>query len=420
MAVVFSFFATNPRLARAEQPPPFSIVTVPGAMLKAPSSIAPLGASVGDFNNDGLYDLLVHEPLQLFLNQGGYKFLISTNTSANFSNAAAAVADFDGDNDLDIIVSGELGIALDIAYFENLGSAFRASKPAIPAFYRGQFAAADFDGNGSVDLALAGNFTGNAIDAGFGTICFNIPGIGLRNTGYVLPPYNEALVSAADLNSDGAPDLLLAGVDRIGRQLPTLLLTNTHTGAFVTNGIALTPISFPTCAWGDLDNDGDLDLVICGSTPPGPVNGLDRPITKVFFNNNGIFEEKNTGLTPAYGPLLLGDFDNDGDLDIFLLNFPNSGGLSTNSIFLNAGDGTFTKLDVALPRGYRPFAALGDFDGDGDLDIVTSIGTNQIAVIQNNGPSNTPPSVPAGLHSSVSNGDIQFEWLPSTDAQQSA
>ncbi|MFT7282063.1 MAG: hypothetical protein ACI9DM_001795, partial [Cyclobacteriaceae bacterium] len=70
-------------------------------------------------------------------------------------------------------------------------------------------------------------------------------------------------------------------------------------------------------SWGDYDNDGDLDLV---------VGGWDfeyiNSITKIYRNDAGVFTDINASLEPLYNPYFSwGDYDNDGDLDLFLTGF---------------------------------------------------------------------------------------------------
>ncbi len=119
-------------------------------------------------------------------------------------------------------------------------------------------------------------------------------------------------------------------------------------------------------ATGDIDGDGDLDLII----PRGPGNGG----VGVFWNNSGNFPDV-TGTanirvnTMVSGPTLA-DMDEDGDLDIFL------GGLNDEPSFLFENDGSGVFTDVTATSGFADMtskntisAAFGDIDGDGDLDM---------------------------------------------------
>ena len=82
---------------------------------------------------------------------------------------------------------------------------------------------------------------------------------------------------------------------------------------FTDIGAGLTGVGGSAAAWGDYDNDGDLDVLIMGST------GLDEGTSRVYENDAGSFVDIGAGLTEVYGGTAAwGDYDNDGDLDILM------------------------------------------------------------------------------------------------------
>lgn len=143
-------------------------------------------------------------------------------------------------------------------------------------------------------------------------------------------------------------------------------------------------------AAGDYNNDGCIDLFITGVSEEGESSNA------IYKNNgNGTFTDvtQETGdigeQEAPYGfwGTDFFDYDNDGDLDIHLTNM---GSLKlTNSIYRNNGDGTFTNVtDMALPEGVRPAwaaAAIGDYNNDGALDIYApnSLGLSGGAFLEN-------------------------------------
>ncbi len=95
-------------------------------------------------------------------------------------------------------------------------------------------------------------------------------------------------------------------------------------------------LSGSSVAWGDYDNDGDLDILLTG-------NGAGAIISRVYRNDDGTFTDIEAGLPGvASSSVAWGDYDNDGDLDILLT------GVGISRIYRN-DDGTFTDIEAGLP-----------------------------------------------------------------------
>ena len=126
-------------------------------------------------------------------------------------------------------------------------------------------------------------------------------------------------------------------------------------------------------ALGDVDGDGNLDLV---------VGNLQQQNVVYLGMGDGTFETTGHSFgssdAQTYG-LALGDLDGDGDLDIAVAN------AGTNKIYLNDGDGTFDTTSNSAGGGNSWDVALGDMDGDGDLDAVVANRTQQNVIYFNNG-----------------------------------
>jgi len=148
-------------------------------------------------------------------------------------------------------------------------------------------------------------------------------------------------------------------------------------------------------AWGDYDNDGDLDIVV------GNYNA-DNPI----YKNNGDGTFTDTGETAGTGytyAIDWGDFDSDGDLDIVAGN-----SAANNTIYRNNGDGTFTDTGQAAGAGETRAIAWGDFDNDGDLDIVVGNYNESNPIYRNNGDgtfTDTGQTAGAGYTQAIAWGD---------------
>lgn len=148
-------------------------------------------------------------------------------------------------------------------------------------------------------------------------------------------------------------------------------------------------------AWGDIDNDGDLDLFVASSSK----------LKNFLYKNlgNGNFEKiTNTDINKevAHG-CSFADVDNDGDLDLYTTT-----DVSNKNLFLNDGNGNFVKDKneiIGLNYGMAFGHAWSDYDNDGDLDLaVATISTQKNHIFKNNG--NANKWVEVKLSSSVSNG----------------
>jgi len=177
----------------------------------------------------------------------------------------------------------------------------------------------------------------------------------------------------ADFDNDGDPDVLVlrgAWGGKSGRH-PDSLLRNNADGTFtdVTFDVGLGEVHYPsqTASWGDYDNDGDLDLYIGNETTAE----LQAPCQ--LFLNRG--DATFTDVAPSAGVtndrwskgVIWGDYDSDRLPDLYLSNLEGD-----NRLYRNRGDGTFADVAPALgvtrPRNSFP-TWFWDFDNDGVLDI---------------------------------------------------
>ena len=198
-------------------------------------------------------------------------------------------------------------------------------------------------------------------------------------------------VAWGDYNSDGRPDLFLPqAVEGAGQS--NILYRNDGGGTFTRVGNPfLDGTNSAHAAWGDYDNDGDLDLFVSCSAGSG-----DLSWPNLLYRNDG-----NDGFTsitslPANDPEYFGgashgckwgDYDNDGWLDLFVANRTGQ----NDYLYHNNGDGTFTKVvgSIAVNDGANTFgAAWGDYDNDGFLDLFASNATGTNFLYHNNGNAN--------------------------------
>ena len=359
-------------------------------------SAAPLSTWAGpvliaDLNNDGALDLYLTNQNAYHLNDGGGHFTSFPgldNTSAPSSRGAVAV-DYDNDGDLDIVLhpyEHHEDIALpffrnDLAETGVLGFTETTTDLGIEAIRSngGGLGVIDYDMDGWPDIFLEGG------DAPLGNVMFhNDSGSGFTrhdsqdpigiNTETI---NNGQWISLCDYDVDGDIDILIRHPEGVGQ-----LYQNQGDGTFqdVTgeaSGVLLgDPDGRPTFSgsvFGDFDNDGDFDIFVANGDPVTPAHLL------FLQSSDGTFEEhaSEAGLLGIMGVdaggrgVDVGDFNHDGWLDLVIADD------HANCIYLNHGPGAgnvpiFT--EVAFGEGLEGLAGLGpamfaDLDNDGDLDI---------------------------------------------------
>ena len=175
-----------------------------------------------------------------------------------------------------------------------------------------------------------------------------------------------------DYDSDGYPDLFIANA---GTTASSRLYHNNGDGTFsrIADGPIVNDLSdTDTGVWADYDNDGDLDLFLANYSPTKDCfyrNEGDGNFTKV--TQGAWVTDTGYGVGAAWG-----DYDNDGLVDLYVAN---SGG-QNNYLYRNNGDGTMTKITIGpavTSGGNSHGCAWSDYDGDGDVDLLVIGGNGQ-------------------------------------------
>ena len=223
-------------------------------------------------------------------------------------------------------------------------------------------AVGDWNRDGNLDIAVSNSGpTINSVSTRFGNGAGGFVGGANIPIGTLPTPTTPQDIATGDFNGDGFPDLVVATPGTASIHF----LQGSATGTFALSAQVLNVIGPGPYAFGvaDFNGDGRQDLAV-----------TIRAADKVFiYLRTGAFTfaaPTTVGLTKAPGSLTVGDFDRDGDLDIV------SGSLTDGNIsFLrNNGAGVFTQPNPAIAAGFNVVAVTsGDFDKDGILDLAVVI-----------------------------------------------
>lgn len=246
----------------------------------------------------------------------------------------------------------------------------------------------DMDGDGDLDI-LVGNSGGeaNKIYQNDGSGRF----IDITNGDLKTDTLSTKSVAWGDMDRDGDLDILVGNYRQ--EALPIIVLyRNDGGGVFIdiTSGDLSSDLE-PTSnvKWGDMDGDGDLDILATGSP------------NKVYRNEGeGIFSRVPAGnFTDDSGDeIVLGDINSDNNLDIAVGNYGES-----NTVYFNDGTGNFidvTSGDIDLANDRTYGITLGDIDGDNELDIVIGNADEPNKVYRNDG---------GGVFTEITAGDLQSD-----------
>ena len=257
-----------------------------------------------------------------------------------------------------------------------------------PSVWYGDAAWGDYDADGDFDLFMTGNTRAFANAVPFSQLFLNdgdviMPVPNPPSEEPILVPlskYRDALnrddptledlwqsaVAWGDYDNDGDLDVLATGVTRDGANR-TSLYENIGGNERLAPRFTWPGVHMGDLDWGDYDNDGDLDFVVCGAGQD------DRPGCDLYENqtrSGGGFVVVNGGLDGlAYSSVEWGDYDNDGDLDLLAAGVAEPQAFVTR-IYRNDGNGLFTDVGASLKGLLFATAAWGDYDADGDLDVL--------------------------------------------------
>jgi VCBS repeat protein len=314
-----------------------------------------------------------------------------TNADEDFWVNSVAPADVDGDGDMDLAMIGTYvvyNVSADprLVLFMNQGPdasgnwVFTEVPVPLGDLWAGasDLAWGDYDGDGDPDLAVGSE--------GAMTLYRNDGGT-LTPTPTVLPAYAEyssyagaydlRSITWADVDNDGDLDLLVPSVpnDTTFRYETKLLRNDGSDGGdawrFTDMGAAIDPTVHAQSAWADDDGDRDLDLFVVNVDPSDETGFIRR-----FRNDDGtsFVGEDLLGIKVEWGMADWGDYDSDGDLDILVAgNIQETDGSYNTVLRIYRNDGG-SYSETTIPGDWLDInaATWADYDSDGDVDLLVS------------------------------------------------
>jgi FG-GAP-like repeat len=341
---------------------------------------AGISAAAGDVNKDGYGDVAL-------IGTTGVKLMLGTSSGAfksgpsllipgaGCAGSCLVLKDFNKDGKLDLAVAGSVGQAPFLNVYLGDGSGGFSnptvySAPVLPV----TLIAGDVNNSGNFDLVIAstsGNlslFRNKGNGQFYGAPVSNSPAVNTTNGPLNLaglPSQNR--VATADFNHDGKPDVAVVNPPSCKAPCNGVVTIFPGTGgSYFAPGRQYTiGMHGSAIAAGDLNGDGVEDLVVTNAT-----SGDAADVSVLLGNKDGTFQAtRNYTLGSLSNDVFLTDVNKDGKLDL----------VEDGGVALGNGNGSFGKL-VPFPGGLGFDAlatlAIGDFNGDGKIDAVYTISSN--------------------------------------------
>lgn len=317
----------------------------------------------------------------LYFNDGSGKFSIAPGSSfQEVQDGDVAVADVDKDGDQDILLTGYKGYnkgGNSAILYKNDGSGnfSLADDATFPKIGQGAVAFADVDGDGNEDVLAVGNQGsnngGNVADLYIndGTGIFTVvPRSLFIEVGDKSFANNAA--AFADVDNDGDQDVMISGKSDSTYANTVLYLNNGNGNWSMSDNTTFATLDDAAISFADVDNDGDQDVMLAGYGK-FPTSSFKRLAALYKFDSDeGIYKMADditfTGVTNAV--IRFADVDNDGDQDVLIMGSSNSNTYSTK-LYVNDGSGTFTLTGVTFTNMSSGDAAFADVNGDGYVDL---------------------------------------------------
>ncbi|MGD8778929.1 MAG: FG-GAP-like repeat-containing protein, partial [Ignavibacteria bacterium] len=291
---------------------------------------------------------------------------IMEESSISFTNVEYSSqdwGDYDNDDDLDFIISGHDGTSAITKIYNNENGNFTETGFSLEGVQYSSVKWGDINNDNYLDVILCGYSSSGNVTK----IYKNNYGTSFSELPVSLENVRYGSVDLGDFNNDGFLDILLTGES--SSSYTAIIYKNNGDETFTELPVSLTAVKYSSVSWGDYNNDTYLDLLLTGDTKSGY-------ISKIYKNNGDeTFSETAVTLTVvAYGSADWGDYDSDGDLDVLLTGDTGSGRIL--KLYENNGstsDWSFTEKNIGTTTGvFYSSADWGDYNNDGYLDFIAT------------------------------------------------
>ena len=364
-----------------------------------------------DYDNDGDLDLSIISNLSLRIIKNDNGNFTEINTSLPLIDKGKMVwGDYDNDGDLDLFLFGYYNniTAIGKIYRNEGNDVFAITQLSTIGIFDGDACWEDYDNDGDQDLIVTGKVTEETYVF---EIYRNDNGAFHKDSDFIFEGLAYSSLDMEDYNNDGFPDILVTGKNITGNEITKIL--NNEAGHFAENlNVAIPGVHNGSAIWGDYNADGYSDILITGRTKDLSYNGF---LTYIYRNNGGesftiVYSDEEQNETAAWG-----DFDADGDLDIIFSEENKS------DIYLN-NNGVFNKTGMYLPTDNESFTIqtsvkVGDYDNDGRLDFIRSGLSHILYHNDHTLESNHQPEAPEGLQAINMDSVMFLVWNYADDTE---
>lgn len=340
----------------------------------ATSGGTPVAMKMADFNHDAFLDLIAvldSGTTDLFTGDGAGSFVRTSFAGPGQSTYDVAVGDLDRDGNMDYIRPYGAGIGV---YLGNGDSTFQSVMTFSTTYQVESTALTDFNGDGALDVAVSMFNNGFPGNGGVAVFLGNGDGTFSSANEYLFASEGSPSVGVADLNNDGFMDLAAA---RYWSGELKVYLGNGDGTLMELAGLGLTGAGFQYLTLAPFDGDLFADLF------------HNDNANLVFRSGNGLGSfGGGSFLGSPRGSSWVGDIEGDGDLDVLT----SDGDFSFIRLRQNDGFGSFTLTSIPVSQ-INLDAVAGDFNGDGNLDLVSAVAFQQRVSLFLASPPNAAPVV---------------------------